>query len=58
MICSGTLEERIDDTIEMKKGVSEMVVGAGENWLTEMSNEDLRSILALSADATMAAEDS
>lgn len=57
MICSGTLEERIDDTIEMKKGVSRMVVGAGEGWLTEMSNEDLRDILALSADATMAAEE-
>ena len=57
MICSGTLEERIDDTIEMKKDVSRMVVGAGEGWLTEMSNKDLRDILALSADATMAAEE-
>ncbi|MCE2497565.1 MAG: DEAD/DEAH box helicase [Nitrosopumilaceae archaeon] len=57
MICSGTLEERIDDTIEMKKDVSRMVVGAGEGWLTEMSNEDLRDVLALSADATMAAEE-
>ncbi len=55
MICSGTLEERIDDMIEMKKDVSTRVIGAGEGWLTEMSNEDLRDVLALSADATMAA---
>ncbi len=54
MICSGTLEERIDEMIERKKDVSRKVVGAGEDWLTEMSNEDLRGILALSAEAAAA----
>ena len=57
MICSGTLEERIDDMIELKKNVSRMVVGTGEDWLTEMSNEDLRELLALDAGATLMASE-
>ena len=52
MICAGTLEEKIDDMIERKKDVSRKVIGSGEAWLTEMSNEDLRDILALSSKAT------
>ena len=52
MICSGTLEEKIDSMIEFKKDISKSVVGTGEGWITEMSNEDLRSVLALSSDAT------
>ena len=50
-ICTGTLEESIDEMIERKVEVAERVVGAGENWLTELSNEDLIEVLALSADA-------
>lgn len=54
MLCTGTLEERIDEMIEKKKEISKNVIGTGEGWITEMSNEDLRSILALSAEATVA----
>ena len=53
MICPGTLEEKIDDIIEAKKSISRKVVGTGENWITEMSNEDLREVLALSAKSAM-----
>lgn len=52
MICPGTLEEKIDLMIERKKDISKSVVGTGEGWITEMSNEDLRNVLALSSDAT------
>ena len=52
MICSGTLEEKIDHMIERKKEVSRKVVGTGEGWITEMSNEDLRDVLSLSAEAS------
>ena len=48
LICSGTLEEKIDEMIERKKEVAERVVGAGEGWLTELSNDDLKTVLALS----------
>ncbi|MGH7506584.1 MAG: DEAD/DEAH box helicase, partial [Longimicrobiales bacterium] len=50
-ICVGTLEERIDAMIERKKALAERIVGAGEAWLTELSTDELRSIVALSADA-------
>ncbi len=51
-ICAGTLEDTIDDMIERKREIAESVVGAGENWLTELSNEDLMKVLSLSGDAT------
>lgn len=52
LVCVGTLEERIDEMIERKKEISENVVGTGEGWLTELSNEDLRRALALGKEAT------
>jgi SNF2 family DNA or RNA helicase len=51
LICAGTLEERIDELIERKRQVSEGVVGAGEGWLTELSDDDLRSVVALRKEA-------
>jgi len=50
-VCVGTLEERIDQMIEQKKELAESVIGAGENWITELSTDDLREIFALSKDA-------
>ena len=50
MICTGTLEDRIDLMIEAKQQTAEQVVGAtSEQWLTELSNTELREVLALSA---------
>ncbi len=46
-ICGGTLEEKIDEMIEAKKELAEKVIGAGEGWLTELSNQELREIFAL-----------
>jgi SNF2 family DNA or RNA helicase len=50
-VCGGTLEERIDDMIEAKRSLAERIVGSGEGWITEMSTERLRQVVALSADA-------
>lgn len=50
-ICAGTLEERIDELIERKISVAESVVGTGETWLTEMSTEQLKEVIALSKEA-------
>ncbi|NJJ38357.1 DEAD/DEAH box helicase [Paenibacillus apii] len=47
LICQGTLEERIDELIERKKNLSEQVVGSGENWLTEMSDRELKELIEL-----------
>ncbi len=50
-ICVGTLEETIDEVIEGKRALSKRVIGSGESWLTELSTDDLISIVKLSADA-------
>ncbi|HLB11742.1 MAG TPA: DEAD/DEAH box helicase, partial [Dehalococcoidia bacterium] len=52
-VCAGTLEERIDQMIEQKKELAESVVGAGEDWLTGMSTDQLRQVFALSREAVM-----
>lgn len=46
-ICVGTLEEKIDDMIEQKKALADLVISDGEGWLTEMSTGELRDLFAL-----------
>jgi SNF2 family DNA or RNA helicase len=46
-VATGTLEERIHELIESKKALSEQVVGAGEQWLTELDANQLRDLLLL-----------
>jgi SNF2 family DNA or RNA helicase len=46
-VTTGTLEEMIDDMIESKKGLAQAVVGSGENWITEMSTDELRNVVSL-----------
>jgi SNF2 family DNA or RNA helicase len=50
-VCVGTLEERIDEMMEAKKGLAESVVGAGEGWVTELSTEALRELVSLRREA-------
>ncbi|HEV3052117.1 MAG TPA: DEAD/DEAH box helicase, partial [Longimicrobium sp.] len=51
LVCAGTLEERIDQVIEEKKALAGSVLGTGEAWLTELSTDELRRVVALAADA-------
>ncbi len=46
-VTTGTLEEMIDDMIESKKGLAQAVIGSGEEWLTELSTQELRELVAL-----------
>ncbi len=50
-ICAGTLEDRIDEMIEHKQSIASQVVGTGEGWLTELSDNELRSIFTLGKEA-------
>ncbi|HCA96116.1 MAG TPA: ATP-dependent helicase, partial [Cyanobacteria bacterium UBA9226] len=50
-VCNGTLEEKINDLIESKKQLAEQTVEAGENWVTEMDTDQLRSLLLLDRNA-------
>ncbi|AFY62534.1 DEAD/DEAH box helicase [Synechococcus sp. PCC 6312] len=55
-VCAGTLEEKIHAQIERKKALAEQVVGAGEQWLTELDTEHLRDLLLLDRNAIMDSE--
>ena len=46
-VCLGTLEERIDQMIEQKTELAQNIIGAGEDWLTELSTGQLRELLTL-----------
>jgi SNF2 family DNA or RNA helicase len=46
-VCTGILEEKIDQMIEDKKALANLVVGDGEGWLTELSTSELRKVFAL-----------
>ncbi len=50
-VCVGTIEEKIDEMIDRKQQVASRVVSAGEAWLTEMSNDQLRDLFALRQEA-------
>ncbi|ACK72187.1 Non-specific serine/threonine protein kinase [Gloeothece citriformis PCC 7424] len=52
-ICTGTLEEKINDMIESKKQLAEQTVDAGENWLTDLDTDQLRTLLLLDRSAVI-----
>ena len=53
-VCTGTLEERIQQMLDRKREVADNLLAAGENWITELSNEDLKKLLALDRREAMA----
>lgn len=50
-VCAGTLEERIDRLLSEKITLADSIVATGEEWLTNLSTEELKNYLALSRDA-------
>ena len=52
-VCTGTIEEKIHEMIESKKALAEQVVGAGEQWLTELDTDQLRNLLLLDRNAVI-----
>ena len=44
---AGTIEEHIDNLLRSKSVLAEEILGQGEEWLTELSNERLFELLAL-----------
>ena len=47
MITKGTLEEKIDDMLRSKKHLANMTVANGEKWIGELSDQDLKQLVAL-----------
>lgn len=48
MICTGTLEERINDLITSKRQLSQAIVGGSSEWVTELDNDALYALFSLS----------
>jgi SNF2 family DNA or RNA helicase len=46
-ICMGTLEEKIDQMLERKQALAESIVSTNENWISEMSNQELKELFIL-----------
>lgn len=51
LVCVGTVEERIDEMLTGKQELADIAVGVGENWITELSTEQLQSLLTLGDEA-------
>ncbi|MGK8553399.1 DEAD/DEAH box helicase [Nocardia gipuzkoensis] len=51
LVCVDTIEERIDEMITGKRQLADLAVGAGENWITELSTDELRDLFTLGAAA-------
>jgi len=49
LVCTGTLEERIGQLIDSKRAIAAAVIGesTSEAWLSELSTDDLRALVAL-----------
>ncbi len=57
LICAGTVEEKIDRLLEQKRDLASKVVGAGEQWITELDGRELRDLFALSEGAVADGDD-
>jgi SNF2 family DNA or RNA helicase len=47
LIAEGTLEDRIAELLEKKRGLAEAVIGSGEGWITELSDDELAELVSL-----------
>ncbi|RFU67140.1 DEAD/DEAH box helicase [Peribacillus saganii] len=46
LICTGTLEEKIDAMLDKKQSLNDEIISS-ENWITELSTEELKDLVAL-----------
>jgi hypothetical protein len=53
LLCAGTVEEKIDLLLEQKRDLASRIVGAGEQWITELDNKALRDLFSLAPDAVV-----
>ncbi|WP_280507178.1 DEAD/DEAH box helicase [Nocardia flavorosea] len=51
LVCVDTIEERIDEMITGKRELADLAVGVGENWITELGDDDLARLFSLGAEA-------
>jgi SNF2 family DNA or RNA helicase len=47
LLTKGTFEEKIDDMLKSKKSLASLTVASGEKWIGDLSNQELKEIIAL-----------
>ncbi len=50
LISEGTVEDRIAALLQSKRQLAESVVGSGESWLSDLTDEDLAELVTLSGE--------
>jgi superfamily II DNA or RNA helicase len=50
LVTAGTIEERIAELLDRKRALADAVIGTGESWVTELDDDELRELVALSTD--------
>jgi SNF2 family DNA or RNA helicase len=53
LVCEGTIEERIAQLIDDKQALADVVVGAGEAWLSELTTAQLQELVRLDVQAAV-----
>jgi hypothetical protein len=49
LVTAGTIEDRIAELLDRKRALADAVVGTGETWITELDDDELRELVALSS---------
>jgi len=57
LLCAGTVEEKVDRMLEQKRDLARRIVGAGEQWITELGDAELRELFSLSSDAVVGSDE-
>jgi len=52
LLTQDTFEERINEMLQKKTQLSETIVSAGEHWITEMNNQEIRNLFSLTGNRT------
>ena len=47
LITENTFEEKIDAMIQRKKALANLTVASGEQWITELSDKEIRDLVSL-----------
>ncbi len=56
LVCTGTLEERIDELLESKRALAEQVIAGGvDDWLADLDLETIRAAVELAPQAVVEA---
>ena len=57
LVCAGTVEEKVDRLLERKRDLAAKIVQAGESWITELGNDELRDLFSLAPNAAIDSDD-